>query len=416
MLVNRLLLRLRDRNLLVILNTATVAGTNAVLLLGAARSMSAVELSAFSLMQLIGVTAVMLQRAFFLTPALASQRIVGRSLIPVRWSGQLSIPGALLVGIFVSATMGGRNEGHVEWFFLGFVSAAVVLVQDALRFCLLSRNSTLSAVASDAIWLAQITVTLFLGSFFSSAASLIVYWSATGIVAIVVAMAGLRLSASQGGKSVLKVRQCWRLGKWSGLDAFMSAAANLTPMLMSALVLGSEHAGIYRVLQSSLGPLNILSTSLMTMFGLDAWKFISTESLGSLRSTVRKAMLSMVVFALAYIALAEVVIIAISEQTSPDLLRIAIIVGLVGVIGAATAPLSAAALALGYQRDGALMRLVIVTFALAASFLGTLGSWLPWNDPIGTVTIFAAVTGLVGWSLSYRRAMKVEARLVATNP
>lgn len=415
MRVNRLLARVRDRNFLVIVNTATVAGTNAVLLLGAARSMSAAELSVFSLIQLVGVTAVMLQRAFFYTPALASQRRVGRSAIPVRWSVQLSIPGAVAVGVFVSGTMGSQSSAHVEWFFLGFVSVAVVLVQDALRFCLLSRNAVVAAVASDAIWLALIALTLFLGRYFASADSLILYWSATGLVAVVVALVGLRLTNSLAEKQLLTIRKCWRLGKWSGLDAFMSAAANLTPMLMSALVLGSENAGIYRVLQSSLGPLNILSTSLMTMFGLDAWKFISSENLGLLRMTVRKATLAMICFALAYIALAEVAIIAISRQSSPDLLRIAVIVGFVGVLGAATAPLSAAALALGYQRDGALMRLVIVTFSLAASFLGGVGSWLPWNDPIGTVTIFAAITGLVGWSLSYRRAMRVEARLLMTN-
>jgi O-antigen/teichoic acid export membrane protein len=407
----------RQRNFLVMLNTAIAAGTSVILLLGAARSMDSLELSNFSLVQLIIMTAVMLQRALFLSPALASQRHHGRSLIPARWGVQLSVPCAAVLGLILSAIMSSQVSSSSQWFLLSMSTAAVVLVQDTLRFSLMSRDRILGAVVSDSVWLALIGLTIFLGEYLSTAFSLTIYWLISGLGAVTVALLFLWFGGRQQSlPRVITLKQTWRLGKWSGLDAFMSATANLAPMLMTALVIGSEHAGTYRVLQSSLGPLNILSTSLITMLGLDSWKFVSLENLSSLRKTVRRALWYMTAFAMAYIALAELAVTLISGLESPELARIALIVGIVGVIGAATAPLSAAALALGYQRDGAILRLIIVTFSLAASLLGGLGLWLPWNDPIGTVTLFAAVTGFIGWTLSYRRAMRTEQSLSSPAP
>jgi hypothetical protein len=154
---------------------------------------------------------------------------------------------------------------------------------------------------------------------------------------------------------------------------------------------------------------------LITLFGLDSWKLTSSEELQSLRRKVTRAVLAMVAFTTLYIAFAELVMIVLSGISSPELLRVAIIVGVVGVVGSATSPLSAACLALGYQRHGALLRFIIVLVALVASFAGVLGLWLPWNDPIGTVTIFSAFAGLLGWALSYQVAMKRELKSSSDN-
>lgn len=409
-MITKVLTMTKQRNFLVIVNTAIAAGASVVLLLGAARSMGPQQLSNFSLVQLIIMTAVMLQRALFLSPALASQRRHGKSHIPVLWSVQLSLPCSLVIGVFLAWTMAGQGKSYAEWLLLSVGASAVVLVQDMVRFSLLSRELVHGAVVSDALWLALIVMTVFLNGYFETAYSLTLYWSATGLLAILVGLIFLYSRRDSQSQKKVSIRQTWRLGKWSGLDAFMSAAANLAPMLMTTLVIGSENAGTYRVLQSSLGPLNILSTSLITMLGLDAWKYVSAESLSGLQRTVRRAMAYMIAFAVAYIALAEVAVIVISGLASTELIRIAIVVGLVGILGAATAPLSAASLALGYQKDGAILRVIIVAFSLTTSSLAGLGYWLPWNDPIGTVTLFAAITGLLGWSLSYRRAMSIERR------
>jgi O-antigen/teichoic acid export membrane protein len=370
--------------------------------------MSAAELSTFSLVQLLVMTAVMLQRAFFLSPALASQRNHGQSTIPVRWALVVSIPAAGLLGGLISGLMGAKENTLGLWFAIGFAVGTVALVQDVLRFSLLSRNRAHGAVASDALWLAFISLTLFPNEILQTSTALSSFWAATGLIAVIAALIFHWLDSSRHANRKLSIGRTWKMGKWSGLDAALSATANLAPMLITALVIGSEHAGTYRVLQSSLGPLNILSTSLITMFGLDSWRFVSWESLTKLQLTVRKAVTYMIIFAVAYIAVAELVIISLAELDSHEMLRISLIVAIVGIIGAATSPLSAASLALGYQKHGAVLRLIIVTFSVTVSLLGWLGLWLPWNDPIGTVTLFAATAGLAGWAVSYRRAIRVE--------
>lgn len=399
--------RAGNRNFLVVVDTALTAGTSVLLLLGAARSMSPRELSDFSLVQLLVVTGVMLQRAFFMSPALASQRQTGKSSIPIRWVASLSVPIAIALGLFIFTTVGSQNGPSLEWLVLGAGLSAAALVQDTCRFALLSRDNVAGAVASDALLLFLISGTLIFRDHVNTASSLTIYWAISGTIAVAVAFLFLGVRRNSDTRTTT-VSQTWRLGKWSGLDALMSAAANLTPMLLTALVLGSEQAGTYRVLQSSLGPLNILSTSLVTMFGLDSWKFVSRRNLRTLRRTVFRAIIAMSAFAVIYIAFAEYAVVVISGLTSSDLLRIAVIVGAVGIMGAATSPLSAASLALGYQRHGAILRIVIVVFSVGVSFAGALGLWLPWHDPIGAVTLFAATAGLVGWTISFRRAMNVE--------
>lgn len=399
----------RRRNILVLINTALAAGSSVVLLLGAARSMSSSELSTFSLVQLIVMTAVMLQRALFLSPALASQRKHGKARIPARWSVYLSVPSGIVLGIMLGYLLQGSDGSFSERIVVCVLTCIIVIVQDCIRFNLISRDLVHGAVLSDGIWLTLLSLTLLPHGFLDTALRLTAYWASTGGIALCTGLVFLAFKAKSD--NVLRktsLREVWLLGKWSGLDSLMSAVANLAPMLITAFVIGNEHAGTYRVLQSSLGPLNILSTSLITMFGLDAWKFVSWHQLTSLRLKVRRALLYMSGFALAYIAVAELLVIAVSGLDSTELVRIAVIVGIVGVMGAATAPLSAAALALGYQKHGAALRLVIVVFSLGVSLLSMAGMWLPWGDPIGTVTLFAAAAGLAGWTISFRRAIRIE--------
>ncbi|MBD1541856.1 hypothetical protein G9E11_06255 [Arthrobacter sp. IA7] len=383
---------------------------NVILLLGAARSVNAEELSDFSLVQLIAMTMVMLQRAFFLSPALSAQRTGGRAVIPKQWVLTISLPMAVLGGLLIGLTVGLDDQNFLAWTSLGVLCGVVVLAQDSLRFCLLSRNAVHGAVVSDAVWLSLVVGVAIASGVLVTAESLALYWALSGIVAMVAALVWL-LRRPSDELPLADLGRAWRLGKWSGIDALMSATANLLPMLLTALVLGSEFAGTYRVLQSALGPLNILSTSLLTLFGLDSWRFVSAIGLRRLARKVRRSVGLMILFAVSYVALAEIVIISISGLRSSELLRISIIVGIVGVLGAATSPVNAASLALGYQKHGAILRAVIVTFSIAVSFGAGLGLPLPWNDPIGAVTLFAASAGLVGWGISYRRALEKERRL-----
>jgi O-antigen/teichoic acid export membrane protein len=403
----------KKRNVLVMLNTAFAAATSVVLLLGAARAMDQEGLSDFSLVQLVVMTTVMLQRSTLLSPALATQRTAGRTVVPIAWVGIVSLPTALVLAGCLSIAFGSSGGHYVEWFFAGLVAGGATLAQDTFRYCLMSRDLTSTAIVSDSCWLLLILATLVMPSWFADPFALTVYWGGSGIVSLLLALVPLLLHASRNvAVKNASIRQTWRLGKWSGIDALLSAIATLSPMLFTAFVLGSSEAGTYRVLQSALGPINILCTSMITVFGLDSWKLTSRLQLRSLSKKVARGVIGMTIFTAAYVAFAEYIIIFLSGLESPDLLRIAVIVGIVGVIGSATSPLSAAALSLGYQRHGALLRLVIVVFAVLVSLAAAAGVWLPWNDPIGTVTIFAAVAGVLGWLLSYKVAMARETKIL----
>lgn len=406
----------KNRSVLVILNTAIAAAASVVLLLGAARAMDQDDLSDFSLVQLIVVTSVMLQRSTLLSPALATQRSVGRTVIPTSWAVTVSIPSAIVLAGCLSVAFGTGPEEYLLWFLAGLAAGGAALVQDTVRYGLLSRNLTSKAVFSDAVWLTLISVSLIFPAWFSDPLFLTFYWGFSGAASIAIGLIPLLLhSAKSHGLPRASIRRTWKLGKWSGIDAALSATATLLPMIFTAFVLGSAEAGTYRVLQSALGPINILCTSMITLFGLDSWQLISAAGLKSLRRKVSRAVVAMIAFTTVYVAFAELAMVWLSGIASPELFRIAVIVGVVGIIGSATSPLSAAALALGYQRHGAVLRFVIVLFALLASFAGLAGVWLPWNDPIGTVTLFAAVAGLLGWLFSYKIAMGRETRLLASN-
>ncbi|MDP9694964.1 UNVERIFIED_ORG: O-antigen/teichoic acid export membrane protein [Arthrobacter globiformis] len=407
---------IKSRNVLVILNTAVAAAASVVLLLGAARAMDQRALSDFSLVQLLVVTAVMLQRSTLLSPALATQRMAGRTVIPLAWAARVSLPAAVVVAGCLSVAFGSDGGHYIQWFFAGLAAGGAALVQDTVRYGLLSRGLTSVAVLSDAFWLLLILATLIAPVWFADPLVLTFYWGLTGVASVAIGLIPLvfQISKSAPPPTRASIRKTWRLGKWSGIDAVLSAAATLMPMLFTAFVLGSAEAGTYRVLQSALGPINILCTSMITLFGLDSWQLTTAEQLKLLSKRVTRAVIAMIAFTTAYVAFAEILMIGLSGISSPELLRIAVIVGVVGIIGSATSPVSAASLALGYQRHGAVLRFVIVVFALLASFASAVDIWLPWNDPIGTVTLFAAAAGLAGWLFSYKIAMKRETNALVT--
>ena len=116
-LVGRLVGRLGGRSVLVVLNTAIAAAASVVLLLGAARAMGQQSLSNFSLVQLIVVTAVMLQRSTILSPALAAQRSTGRTQVPMVWIGIVSLPAAFCVAFGLSFAFG-MQDGHATELFV----------------------------------------------------------------------------------------------------------------------------------------------------------------------------------------------------------------------------------------------------------------------------------------------------------
>jgi hypothetical protein len=90
----------------------------------------------------------------------------------------------------------------------------------------------------------------------------------------------------------------------------------------------------------------------------------------------------------------------------PDASRVALVIGLSGVLGSATTPLNAGALTLGRQHWGVGIRLVTVAIAIAVS-VGS-NAWVPWQDPIGVSMLGGGIVVLVGWAMAYTVADRRE--------
>ena len=99
----------RRRDAVLLADTAVSSITNAGVLYVAARFVDPSQLGFFSFVLLLAAAGVALQRAGFLTPALTSQRVTGRSYIPLHWAVSISLPVGVGVGMGVGV---GVAEEH----------------------------------------------------------------------------------------------------------------------------------------------------------------------------------------------------------------------------------------------------------------------------------------------------------------
>jgi len=405
----------RGRNVWLFGDQAVTALGSVAILLFAARAFPPSQLAAFSLAQLVATTLQAIMRAAVLNPSLASQRTHGVGAIPLRWAitagpvvGLLAVAGALI------ANSGSKVPPGPDWYVAVPAAAVTLVLMDLARYRCFSGGAFQRVLIGDLVWIALIvgvaTATVVFG--FSSPSALMSAWAVANLGGLGV-MAFHRSAAS--GRSI-RFRETWVLGRWGGLESLMSSAANLLPMFVTTLALGSDSAGFYRVLQSALGPLNIVNTSVSIAFGLDSWRLNGETALRELRAKVLRITALLVTFAVLYIALAEVAVIFVSGLTGDDLFRVALIVGIAGVLGAATTASSAAALALGYQRFGVLIRSGTVLLAVGVSVAAAAGYWVPWGDPIGTVSLAAAAIGLAGWSFTFAAGLRHEVKKTLVPP
>jgi len=391
------------RNWVILFDTGTTSLTSVVLLLGAARQLAPESLSTFAVAQLIIVTAVGILRAGVFGPAMAAQRTTGRASIPLRWSVTIAQPASLLATAVVVFLVP-RPEG---WLWLPSVAlaGAVYLAQDALRNVLVSRNALKPILIADVV-----TCLLVLGSVTiygvpGSPPALMLFWCAAGTPGLAYAIVATRRHTAQDAP-VQSLAETWRLGRWGAVDAGLAAVATLVPMIVSTTFLSMTASGSYRVLQSALGPLNILHSTLLTIMLVDSWQTTTLKGLESLRRKVFKILLCMVGGTVLYLAAALPAMVALSGLRGPDVTRVAIIVALAGLLGSANTPFNGAALSLGRQHWGAGIRLATVALALTVS-VGS-NSWVPWQDPIGVSMLGGAAVALAGWTTAYAVANRRE--------
>jgi O-antigen/teichoic acid export membrane protein len=395
---------LGGRDVLVLVDTALLSLSSVLLLVIAARALPTAGLTAFSLAQPLVATAIGAQRATFLSPALVAQRTAGRGWVSAGWIPRVSLPIAAVVVLIGTLTLGLSERRPLVVAGALTVAAVAALAQDVLRYRLLSRDRLRGAIRSDLVAALLTAATALLIPVVRDWAVLLAVWGCWLLIAVGIAALGLRSRAGEERLPDIRMRDAWRLGRWSGLDSLLGTVSYLLPLFISSLVLGSAFAGAYRLLQSANGPLNILDTAIVTSFGLTAWAIQDAADIQRLRARVRKLVVVMALVAAGYLVIAEVAIVLLSGLQSPDLLRIAAIVLIAGMLGAVTTPLSAASLALGYQKGGAMIRAVVVVVSILISLSAAIGLPLPWNDPIGTVALFAPIATGVGWFVFYRRA------------
>lgn len=408
-IANSAFLRLRASwpTLLIIVDGGVTALANVLSLTIAAKLLDSAHFSQFALIQLVVVTGVMVQRAFVLAPGLAAQKEHGRGTFSPNLIMRLSLPCGLVVGGGV--LLGSR--GDPTQLFLVLASSIATwgaLSMDVVRYCLLTSGRRLLMLSVNALWGGLLVVGLLILPPSSAG-----YLAAWGMAALLIAgITSAQYLRAVPGVRQMRLKQIWSLGRWSGLDASMSAAANLLPMLAASAIADGGLVGTYRLLQSTLGPLNIISASLVTIYSVDAWKLSDPPELNALNRRVRRYSLVMFAGTALYVSGAEAFVMSLTDRWTTDNLRICVIVAIAGITGALTASYSAGALALGAQKSGALLRVFIVTWSMCITLLPRIGVTLPWNDPIAPVTLFAAIFGLIAWTVAYRRALH-KSRLLA---
>lgn len=412
--------RLTSRSGLLLLDTSLAAGISILIVLMAARSLPRGELDRFSVAQLLAVTIVGVARASVYAPAMAVQRSTGKAILPVNWIGTVSIPVAALTGLVFGPVIG--FDPTTDWQWLGCLTITLVMLlsQDAARMVLISRDLVVAALLSDGlvvVFLVVYFITLSVGVEYPGDISAIRHmyvWGVAMATGLVVSLTCLTVFRSRYLTSKRQsLRATWSLGKWAALDSSLAGVASLLPMFVAALVLGGGAAGIYRTLQTSLGPLNIVHTTVVTTFSMDSWRISSKRGLGDLRKKVDRLIILMLGGGLIYVVIAIPVMIWFTQLSGPSLIPVAVVVSVGAIIGTMTTAPNAAALALGCHRYGAVIRAIVVSLSVVISLPWSVRTWVPGHDAIGSTLLLAALVGLLGWVWAYRRAFRRQASVLS---
>lgn len=389
------------------LDTATTAGVNAALLILASRLLTEQQLGSLTMVQLFATSAVILQRALLLTPGLAARRTLGMpAAIPMRWA---SVSVTALALIAAAGSPFALTTGEPLWvrMTIALVFSGSLLMQDYVRYLLFSRDQARVAVRMDVVWLVVTAISALIAALVGGWIALLGAWASASAIATLttIVLWGRHMRSELPH---VRLRDTLRLGRWSGLDNAMSIFSNILPMIVTTLALATPLAASYRVLQTALGPLNIINTTLIAGFGLTSYRLTTIDEIRRLSARVRRSTLLLGAATLIYTLVAFSALSYIAQIESSTALRVGVILGISALLGAATTPAMAAASALGYQYIGVSVRVLVVALSSTVSWMAASGGPVPWQDPIGVVAVGAAALGLVGWSVGYAHAARRE--------
>lgn len=397
------------RNSGLFIDTAVNSLAGLALMAMAARGLSSGALAEFAVGQMIVVTGIGLIRGGIWGPALAAQRQVGRSIIPISWSVLISAASSP-VFLVVFALFFGKSLHATE--ILGYLLVSfLVCVQDGLRTSCISRSSIARLLWADITSLA-VLIGLATSAGMESPSRVLLVWGASSFVGIMM-MASRRTMWGSGRDGRRLAREAFRLGRWATIDGLLAATAALAPVYASFNVMASDDAGVYRLLLTVVGPLNIVYTTVLTTYGLDSWRLTDRQSLHALRRKTLRLSVFLAATSVAYLAFTLPLVVYVAKlQTSDGGWKEISLVGIYGVLSVASAPLVAGALALGYHRHGVFIRIPCIVAAGAISLVASQGYTLV-LDPIGLSLAVTAALAILGWAISFRSAWLREIRLIA---
>lgn len=398
------------RNFLLLVDTAATSLTTMVLVVAAARSLSAHQLDSFALAQLVIVTAIGIMRSAVYSPAMAAQRTTGRAYIPLRWTLLLGLPLTVVVSILTSPFLGDGLAGALHWTLVVAVVLFSGVMQDGVRTVLVSRDLVRLAVVSDFAVLMTMLVIWATGLLPHRADGMLLVWAAAGLVGLVLGLFFTRTHATPVAMVAQSLHSIWRLSRWAAIDIGFASIATLMPYFVATAALDGNTAGTYRTLQTALGPLNIVHTTVVTALGLDAWKMATRQGLEKVHRQVSRLTVLLTLGGSLYSVAAVSLMVLVTGLEHPSLTRIAIVMIVTATLGAANSGYNAAALSLGYQRSGAILRFVMVVASVVISLPWSARTWVPWQDPIGTSALFTATVTFIGWALSYAVGYRREHR------
>lgn len=390
----------RKRSLTIAVDTGVVSTTNALTLVVGLRHLGSAESVNFALVMLYLAMAVGLARATLLSPALTTGADRGAEVkIPIRWALQIGLGPALATG----ATIGIATGGDLATVAICATAASVALTQDALRYVLLSKRDSSSLLVSDLTWLAAVIPAIVVISPATWRATILI-WTGGGLLAISASLSGAIRPAKHG--EFARLSETWHYGRWSGLDAAVSGVSALLPFLAVANGVDPERVAVYRVLQTALGPLNILSAAALVIKGTSSHRVAANvhKSAAVARRTSVKAGLAALPLLLT--ALPTMIWLSGFNLTS-DIIFPIVVTLYAGVLGAATIPLSSTTAAIGGQKYGVPVRFAVLAFSLIASTLGMRAS--DSFDALGAVTLFSSTAGLIGWHIGLTRTTRARA-------
>lgn len=413
-LISRLIGRTKrgsgGRNTLTLVDTAINALTGVLVVIGAARALDPAHLADFALAQVVATLSIGIIRAAFYSPAMAAQRSSGRAHIPMRWAFTISVATAIPLASGLGLFLPQLSSSPLAAVGVILVVVFTLFCQDGLRAVLISRELPRYAVIADSLTLALIATAVLGGFLPPHALGVLGIWGGAVGVAFAITLVAVLKTSSKSTVQQQSMRNAWRLGRWAALDAIFATTAYLLPMFVATLYIGTNAAGTYRVLQTALGPLNILQTTIVTILGLDSWRTTSKEGLDGLRKLVWRLAGALLVVSALSAAVGLPIMVYLSNLNSENIWRICLIVAAHGIMTAVTTPFMAASFSLGYQRFGVTIRLIALAGSLLVSLPIAGYVWLPYSDPIGVALLFSASVTLIGWVASYRVADRRERR------